>query len=510
VLRPICLSVLMLALAGSPSLAQERPPRGHGAERTSQGAEDGAGKGGGIFSLLPADSATEQVLQTETGPLPYTATAGTLDLRGQDGAVTAKIFYTAYRAKDRSSSRPVTFAFNGGPGAASAYVHLGLLGPKILPFDGQNADGTQPVLKDNPQSWLAFTDLVLIDPIGTGWSRAIDEETAAKFWSVQQDAESLAKVITLYVQKNGLSAAPKYLFGESYGGFRAAKVASALKDTQGILVSGMTMLSPLLDGRFVFSRSQDPLTAALQLPSLVAAKLERNSAFDISAVQDAERFAMTEYLVSLAGPSPTGASGDVLYRRLADLTGLSEDAVRRTRGFVGEIYTKEAAGEGRIVSPYDAGSSHADAYPEASYSRNDDPVLDGFTRAYGGAFADYARNMLKFNTEMTYSLLNSDISRRWKWNGSHNGDSAVTANVTTDLRDLLSTIPSLKLMIAHGYSDTLTPYGVSGYVLDHLPPSLTENRASLKVYRGGHMFYTRDASRAEIFQDAKAFYRPQP
>ncbi|MCY1666396.1 S10 family peptidase [Rhizobium sp. SL86] len=460
----------------------------------------------GLLSLLPANAVTEHTLETPDGALAYVATAGTVDLRGQDGQVAAKIFYTAYRLKDGPKERPLTFAFNGGPGAASAYLHLGLVGPKILSFTGDNADGSRPVLQDNPQSWLNFTDLVLIDPVGTGWSRATGDEEARRFFSVRQDAESLAKVIALYVQENERLSAPKFLLGESYGGFRAAKVALAMKNSQNMIPSGIIMVSPLMEGRFLFGADNDPLAAALQFPSLAAAELERQNRFDAERVREAERFAMTDYLVSLAGAWPQGPDAERLFQRIAGWTGLSEEIVQRTRGFVGDVYAKQAGGSATIVSPYDAGTAVPDAYPEASYSRNDDPVLEGYTRAYGSAFAAYARDGLGFRTEMTYSLLNEEVNRRWEWNGGRGGDSRATASIATDLRDLLSTIPSFRLMVAHGYSDILTPYGMSRYVLDHLPPNLAANRTSLKLYRGGHMFYTREEDRSQMFRDAKAFY----
>jgi carboxypeptidase C (cathepsin A) len=490
--------VLITPLLALPALAQEQPPRDEAQQQ--QQSQDG------IFGLLPADSVTEHVLQTGEGELAYTATAGTLSLYGQDGKETAKIFYTAYKAKDRAPDRPVTFAFNGGPGAASAYLHLGLVGPKILPFEGENRDGTRPELKDNPESWLAFTDLVLIDPIGTGWSRAANNEAAERYYNVRQDAESIAKAIALYVQKNDALAAPKYLLGESYGGFRAAKVAVAMKNSQNMVPAGIIMVSPLIEGRFLFGLDQDPLASALQFPALAAAEMERRGNFDREALREAERFAMNEYLTTLAGPAPTGPEAAAFYSHVADLTGLPLAVVERTRGFVSDAYAKEAGGVGRIVSPYDAGLSLPDAYPEASIGRNDDPVLDGYTRAYGSAFADYARDTLGFDTPMTYTLLNEDVNRRWEWNGGRGGDSRATAGVSTDIRDLLSVIPSFKLMIAHGYSDILTPYGMSRYVIDHLPPELARDRVGLKVYRGGHMFYTRDEDRRAMFEDARAFY----
>ncbi|TCR02822.1 carboxypeptidase C (cathepsin A) [Neorhizobium sp. JUb45] len=500
-LRFAAATTAVLLTMTAPAWAQEPPPE-RGQKETAQENEPASS---GIFSLIPADSTTDHVLKTGDTELPYTATAGTIDLIGQDGNRTAKIFYTAYVAKDRKPGRPLTFAFNGGPGAASAYLHMGLIGPKVLEFGETGDNGTMPLLSDNPDSWLAFTDLVLIDPVGTGWSRATSDEAAGNFYKVRQDAESLAKAIALYTQRNDRLDAPKYLLGESYGGFRAAKVAAALKDSQSILVSGIVMLSPLLEGRFV-GNSDDPLTAALQLPSLAAAEMERHGTFTPSGLKEAESFAMGAYLTSLAGARPSGAAADGLYSRLAGMTGIPKDAIARSRGFLGDIYAKQMAGAGKVVSPYDAAYSVADAYPEAPYSQNDDPILDGYTRAYGSAFAAYARNTLGFKTEMTYSLLNTEVNRRWEWNGNRGGDARALASVSNDLRDLLSVIPSFRLLIAHGYSDALTPYGASRYVIDHLPPELAGGRAALKVYRGGHMFYTKIPSRQAMAEDARAFY----
>lgn len=500
-MRYLIVSVFVASacLAGIAS-AQERPRE----EKAEQAAENS-----GLLNLLPADISTDHILKLPEGELAYKATAGTLALRGQDGKVSARIFYTAYQAKDRPANRPVTFVFNGGPGAASAYLHLGLVGPKILPFDETNKDGTRPELRDNPESWLRFTDLVLIDPVGTGWSRAISDDAAARFYGVRQDAESIAKAIALYVQNNSLLSAPKYLLGESYGGFRSAKVALALKNNQNMLPSGIIMVSPLMEGRFVFGADDDPVAAALQFPSLAAAQMERNGTFDTDGVMLAERFANREYVSALVDPPEPGVEADAIYDRIAVLTGVSKPDVVRTRGFVGDIYAKQAAGAGRVVSPYDAGVAVADAYPESSYTRNDDPILEGYTRAYGSAFAAYARDVLGFKTEMTYSLLNADVNRKWEWNGGRGGESRVTASIATDLRDLLSVIPSFRVMVAHGYSDILTPYGASRYVLNHLPEAVSRGRTQLRLYRGGHMFYTNDQERRAMFNDAARFYNQQ-
>lgn len=454
----------------------------------------------GILDLLPADVVTEHVLKTPGGDIPYRATAGTIAIRGPDGKISARIFYTAY-VKNEDGQRPLSFAFNGGPGAASAYLHLGLAGPRLLDFGPDGNDGATARLVDNPGSWLRFTDLVFIDPVGTGWSRAAGD--GSQFFGVRQDAESIAKVIALYVQNTDRVSSPKYLLGESYGGFRAAKVASALKDSQGILVSGIVMVSPMIDARLIFGASDYPLGAALQLPSVAAAELERRGAFDLEGVADAETFAMTDYLVALAGPARQGPEAQLFYDRVSKLTGIDRTVVERSRGFIGDSLGKTKDGE--IASPYDAAYTAPDPYPETPADRSDDPILDGFTRAYGSFFASYARNELNYPCEMTYSLLSLDVNRRWDWKDGRGGSRA-DAGASDNIRDLLATIPSFRLLVMHGYSDVITPYGASRYVLDHLPPSLADGRVKLTLYRGGHMFYTRQQSRELADADARAFY----
>ena len=266
----------------------------------------------GVLRLLPSDSVTQHEATIGGRRLDYTATAGTLDLFGQDGSQTGAIFYTAYIAKDGAANRPITFAFNGGPGAASAFLHLGLVGPRVLDFGPQARDGTNAKLVDNPQSWLDFTDLVLIDPIGTGSerSRTAKADDASNYYNVNADAQSMAKAIALYAAHNNRSDSPKYLLGESYGGFRAAKVAAALQQSQGVIVSGAVMLSPLLEGQLMFNADQFALGAALEFPSLVAAEAERRKTFDDDAA----------------------GCGEVRARRLSDdIGGACPDGGRRER-----------------------------------------------------------------------------------------------------------------------------------------------------------------------------------
>ncbi|TCR75608.1 carboxypeptidase [Rhizobium sp. BK376] len=462
----------------------------------------------GVLTLLPPDAVSDHVLAVGGQTISYTATAGTLDLYGPDGAKTAEIFYTAYVAKDRGAARPITFAFNGGPGAASAFLNLGLVGPRVLDFGPSERDGANAKLVDNPDSWLRFTDLVLIDPIGTGWSRTAKPDDAKNFYSVHADAESLAKAIWLYVSHNGRSSSPKYLLGESYGGLRSVKIASALRQQQGILVSGIVMLSPLIDGSMVFGGDQSALGAALRLPSLVAADLERRNSFSEQAVEAAERFALTDYLTTLAAAPPSGDAAAAFYSKLSQMTGLPVEAVTRTRGFLGDSYVKNSTGgDGRIVSFYDAALVAPDPYPESASDRHDDPVLDGFVRAYGGAFSSYAHDELGFKTEMTYNLLAEDVNEHWNWSDRPDGKAGGRMEMggTDDIRELLSLVPSFRLLVGQGYSDMVVPFAMNRYVLDHLPAEAA-GRTAIKLYRGGHMFYTRPGSRAAFSDDVKDFY----
>src|SRR5579883_3521869 len=509
------LVVLMLAAIVTTAAAQghsDRPEHGSADRSTRQEQSDHGGPGHnqggpGVLSLLPGDSVTQHSIDLAGGTkLDYTATAGTFPLFDQGGERSAEVFYTAFVAKGaNSAARPLTFVFNGGPGAASAFLDLGLVGPRIAEFAFGGHDGSITRLKDNPDTWLAFTDLVLIDPVGTGWSRAAKPDAANAFWGVERDADSMAKAIALYAVNNGRTASPKFILGESYGGFRAVKVAEALREQQGIVAAGIVMLSPLLDGALTFGGTRLALGAALQLPSLAAAELERKGTFSKEKLAEAEHFALTEYLSTLAGPPPQGEAARSFYSRVAELTGMPEDVVERAHGFIRDNYVKSlAAAEHKIVSHYDATFAVDDPYPDQLSGRGPDPLLDGVVRAYGGAFAAYARDELGFKTEMTYNLLASDISGKWDWG---RGSGRLGANVIDDLRTLFSLAPSFRLLIAHGYSDMVTPYAATRYVLDHLPTMGDPGRAQLKLYRGGHMLYLDPESRRAFTADVKSFFQ---
>ncbi|MCC6889346.1 MAG: carboxypeptidase [Hyphomicrobiales bacterium] len=463
----------------------------------------------GALRLLPPAAITRRSLETERGTLAYTATAGTIVLRDDSGEPSAAVFTIAYVADGEAAAagaRPVTFVFNGGPGAASAYLHLGLAGPRLAAF--RPGDDGAPRLSDNPQSWLQFTDLVMIDPVGSGFSRSARADGGKAFWSVAGDAQALAKVIAQWIADNRRAGAPKFILGESYGGFRAVKVARTLRRDHGIAINGIVMVSPLMEGAFTFGGTRFALGAAMQIPSLAAVALDRKGALTPERLAAAERFAFGEYLTTLAGPPPRGDAARDFYGRLAAITGMPLAVVTRTRGFIRDTYVKHLRGaEGLIVSRYDAGFAAPDPNPESEAPRGPDPLLSMLSRTYSGAMAVYAREELGYKTDLTYVLLSNEANRHWDWGRGAGRDGA---SVDDDLRTLLSLDPAFKLLVAHGYADMVTPYAVSRYVLDHLPDFPNPERVQLKVYRGGHMFYIDDESRRRFTAAARAFFQGEP
>jgi len=499
-LRQLVLGVALVLALGGQSAPESRPEAAAEAQQQPRS---------GVLALLPADVVTEHESEIGGETLAYRARAGTLALMDASGQPSAAIFYIAYtRAGTDLETRPLTFAFNGGPGASSAYLHLGLVGPQVAAFGpqpgGVQPDGARARLRANPDSWIGFTDLVLIDPVGTGWSRAADPEEARRFWSVGADAESIAKAIALYLAHNGRTASPKYLLGESYGGYRAAKLALALQREQGIIVDGIVMVSPFLDGSLGSGQDRHALSAALLLPSIAAAELDRDDRFTPEALAAAERFALGDYLVTLAGKPPEGETAERFYAQVGALSGLPPEIVRRARGFIGDAYLEHAGAErGEAISPYDAAFAAPDPFPDWTSAHGRDPILDGYLQGLGGLFVGYARDRLGFETDMTYRVLSRQVSRSWDWPGGGRRQ----ASAERDLRELLALNPGFRLFAAHGRSDLVTPYAVSRYLLDHLPEIGAPGRTRLVVYEGGHMFYLSPEVAAQFTADARAFYR---
>ncbi|HEV7251557.1 MAG TPA: peptidase S10 [Mesorhizobium sp.] len=489
------LAVLLLS-SGAPAGAQEQQrPAPHG----------------GVLSLLPLPSVTQHSIALPGGEtLAYEAKAGTLALLGGAGEITAEIFYTFYKLKPepgrRPVERPVTFVFNGGPGAASAYLHLGALGPRVL-ATGEGGEFLPPPqrLEDNPDTWLGMTDLVFVDPGGTGYSRVAPGQEERNFWGVNQDASALGAFIRLFLQGEERTRSPLYLVGESYGGFRAALLAKTLQEDVGIAPRGIVLVSPAIELNFVRGDDLQPLTWALTLPSMAAVKLSREgvtgAAFDRRLAQ-AERYALSDYLVALAGGLEEGgraASGEV-----AQLTGLPLPLVEKHFARIpAEVFAKETARDSReVLSLYDGTIAGPDAWPQ-SPRLGPDAVLDQSVPVLTSAFVDYARNELNFRTSVSYRLLNREASRQWDYGARQEFN-----GVLDDLQDARALNPSLDVLIVHGTADLVTPYMASRYLVQQLPPLARAKPIRLANYPGGHMMYFRDDSRAALKRDAVALYGP--
>lgn len=465
--------------------------------------------------LLPADSVTHHKMRRGNEEIAYTATAGSLALRDDKGEKQADVFYVAFLRDNiaNPAQRPITYAFNGGPGAASAYLDIGALGPRALDFGpGGKLPPALDHVTDNPDTWLPFTDLVFIDPVGTGFSRATGDadDTAKKFWSVRPDLDALAQSIRLHLTRAGRLTSPVYLVGESYGGFRAARLAQQLANQQGIAAAGVMLVSPVIEFQLIAGNRFNPLPAALRLPSYAAVALEAKGTLAPDALTEAEHFALGDYLITIAAAPGEAQAARRFYDRVADLIGLDEPTVARWHGRVPvNAYVKELhRGQGQVQSRYDGSVAGDDPDPSSEYAE-EDPVLDGSIAPFTRAFLAYVREELGFATELRYELLNGEVSQHWDWKDGNSSGSRNALGAADALSRALALHPGMRVLIAHGLTDLTTPYMTSRYVVDHLPATVTAGRVDLKLYPGGHMMYLRTGSRHRLRDDAQAFYQPE-
>src|SRR5579859_1471536 len=450
---------------------------------------------------FPDAASVKQVTHVAGKTLNYTATVGSLPVRDEKGKKVAEVVFTAYVLDGpRDPDRPVTFAFNGGPGAASVYLNLGAIGPKRVQF-GAQGDGPSDSAKlvDNPGTWMDFTDMVFIDPVGTGFSRSLvdKDETKKRFYSIKPDIEYLSRIVYDWLLKNGRMASPKYVTGESYGGFRAPKITYFLQTQLGVGVNGVIMVSPYLVPGVDKDPDFSPMTWVSTLPSMAAANYERQGKpLSPALMKDVEDYTRGEFTTDLLKGRRDPEAINRLVDKVTTYTGLNRAFVERSGGrieigaFLRELYRDK----GRIASVYDSNVTQEDPFPWAPQERRNDPILDAIIAPTTSAMVDFDTRIVGWKVEGRFNALSYDVGGSWE-------HGIELTDASSDLRQAIAADPKMKVLIAHGYDDLSCPYFVSRLVIDEIPISGDAGRVKLAIYPGGHMFYSRPASQASFRSD---------
>jgi carboxypeptidase C (cathepsin A) len=452
---------------------------------------------------LPPDSVTKHTVALPGRTLAFTATAGSIRLFNDKGEPQADVAYTAYQLDGVDpATRPVTFFFNGGPGAASAYLQLGAAGPWRLPINAEAAiPSASPDLQPNAETWLDFSDLVFVDPVGTGYSRfvATGDEVRKRFFSVDGDVSSISVVIRRWLEKTGRLLSPKFVVGESYGGIRGPKIVRNLQLQQGIGVKGLILVSPLFDFREFGGSSL--LQYVVSLPSMAAVARQAKGPVSRADMADVEIYARGDFLADLMKGEADREATTRLADRVSALTGIDRAVSRRLAGRfdVSEFRREYDRTKGMVTGRYDASVMGIDPYPASSFFHFNDPSGDTLAAPLTSAAVDLTTRKLNWRPDGSYRLLNGDVEKSWDF-----GHSINPVESTSQLREILALDPKMKVLVGHGLFDLATPYFGSKIVLDQLPAYATPERLKLVVYPGGHMFYSRDASRQAFRAEAEA------
>lgn len=446
--------------------------------------------------------------------IEYTAAAGTMLLKDDDGNPTASIFYVAYTRKAVSdpSRRPITFAFNGGPGSSSVWLHLGLLGPRrvVLTPAGTGAPGPPYRLEDNPDSLLDISDLVMIDPVSTGYSRAADAKQAKQFHAYKADIHSVGEFIRLYVTENGRWRSPKFLIGESYGGTRAAGLCRYLQDEHSMYFNGAVLVSPAINFQTIGFDKGNDLPYVMFLPAYTATawyhkRLDDQLQQDLEkAVDESTRFAQGEYLQALVrGDELTKDERDQVAEKVARYTGLDAQYVKRSglRIPVWRFAERLLRDEDRTLGRFDGRVTGNDIEPISAVMEYD-PSLTNLSGVFTATINDYLRRELSFDSDQPYEVL-TDRVQPWNFDQFENR----YVDASTDLRQAMTVNPNLKLMVAAGYFDLATPLSATEYSVDHLQlvPALRKNVTQHR-YRAGHMMYAKRSCLEKLRRDLVKFY----
>ncbi len=453
---------------------------------------------------------TKHEIRVNGSTIKYTAIAGMMPIKNREGEVEARMFFTSYVVdRPEGTSRPLTFSFNGGPGSASVWLHMGAIGPKRVKM---NADGTMPAppyeLVDNEGTWLTKSDLVFIDPVGTGYSRPARPELGAKFFGLQGDIESVGEFIRMYLTRYERWTSPLFLAGESYGTTRASALSGYLIE-RGIAFNGIMLISTIMNfGTTSFAAGND-LPYALFLPSYAAtawyhkklpADLQSKPVNRVTA--EAEAWASGEYMIALGkGGRLTPEERLDTIAKLARYTGLDPKFIDYANLrvplnlFRKELLRTERRSIGRLDSRFKGYDSNL-ATDSTEYDASEAAIRPPFT----STFNDYIRTQLGYKTDLEYYILGGGIGP-WNWGTNNN-----YVDTSTALRTALARNPFLKVFVACGYYDMATPYYAVEYTLGHISidPSLLKN-FSTSYYEAGHMMYIDEKSLTKLHADVSKF-----
>lgn len=456
---------------------------------------------------------THHKIEIDGKPFEYTATTGMLPLKSDTGEVEAGVFFVAYRKKGGRASRPLTFSFNGGPGSSSVWLHLGAVGPKRVKM---LADGGLPPppyeLADNPHTWLRHSDLVFIDPVGTGYSRPANKDLGEKFWGLKGDVESVGEFIRLYLSRYERWSSPLYLVGESYGTTRAAGLAGHLIDL-GVAFNGILLVSSILNFQTARFNKGNDLPYVLFLPTYTATawyhnRLTQDLQTDLPAtLREVEAWAGGEYTLALAkGDSLSDRERASVAKKLARYTGLGVDYCLATdlrvniHRFCKELLRHERRTVGRLDSRFKGIDSDA-----SGETPQHDPAMSAIRPPYTAMFNDHVRRELGYKTDAPYHILGGDrkLWEVWDWGKAGEGH----PDTSEALRVAFSKNPYMRVFIASGFYDLATPYFATQYTLAHmgLDPSLRDNIATGQ-YEAGHMMYIHEPSLERLQEDVRKFY----
>jgi carboxypeptidase C (cathepsin A) len=497
------LAVILLAFGSSGAGAQETKPA---PPPSSTDAKDGAkdkDKAADKEAPLPPDAHVAQSIQLNGKPLNYTVNVGSLPVNDA-GKKIGEVVFTAYTIDGQD--RPVTFALNGGPGAASVFLNLGAIGPKHLEFGEEGESPSDPAkLTDNPGTWLDFTDLVFIDPVGTGYSRSLvpPDETKKRFYSTDADIHYLSRIIYDWLVKNGRLISRKYLVGESYGGYRGPRITHYLQTQLGVAMNGVVLVSPYLNPALDENGDISPVPWMLTLPSIAAAHLEREHKLTPEAMTPVVAYTRGEYAVDLLKGRSDPAATPRIVKHVTEMTGLEEEFVRRAGGRL-EIgaYLREVFREsGKIGSVYDSNVTGYDPYPFAPEQRTNDPILESIIAPTTTAMVDFVTRVVGWKSDARYNTLSFEVNSQWD-----NDSATLRTGAVPDLRQAVATDPKLRVIIVHGWNDLSCPFMGSVLTVDQMPVMGDPTRVAVHEYPGGHMFYSRKDSQAALRKDVQAMF----